>query len=128
MGVEPFVVASAISCVVAQRLARRVCTTCRKPVSVRGVLVGENDGDVQVYESVGCARCRGTGFTGRVGLFEVMPITDEIRTLIAEHATAQAVTRLAVAQGMVAMRTDGLVKVRAGETTLAELGRVLGDS
>ncbi len=128
MGVEPFVVASAINCVVAQRLARRVCTTCRRPIFVRGELVGAGAGEIQTYESVGCVRCRGTGFTGRVGLFEVMPITDEIRTLIAEHSTAQAVARLAAAQGMVPMRTDGLAKVRAGETTLAELGRVLGDT
>ncbi|MGD0196873.1 MAG: ATPase, T2SS/T4P/T4SS family [Solirubrobacteraceae bacterium] len=128
MGVEPFVVASAINCVIAQRLARRVCTTCRRAVSLRAELVGASGGDVQVYESVGCARCRGTGFTGRVGLFEVMPVTDEIRTLIAEHATGQAVARLAAAQGMVPMRTDGLIKVRAGDTTLAELGRVLGDT
>jgi type IV pilus assembly protein PilB len=128
MGVEAFVVASAINCVVAQRLARRVCTTCRRSVSVRGELVGASEGEVQVYESVGCGRCRGTGFTGRVGLFEVMPVTDEIRTLIAEHATAQAIAGLAAEQGMVPMRSDGLAKVRNGDTTLAEVGRVLGET
>jgi type IV pilus assembly protein PilB len=127
MGVEPFVVASSINCVVAQRLARRVCTTCRRAVSVRGDLVGSDAGELQIYESAGCLRCRNTGYTGRVGLFEVMSVTDEIRTLIAERATARAIARLAEAQGMQSMYADGMSKVRDGATTLAELGRVLGD-
>jgi type IV pilus assembly protein PilB len=127
MGVEPFVVASSINCVIAQRLARRVCTTCRRAVSVRGEFVGGGPGDVEIYEAVGCARCRNTGYAGRMGLFEVMSVTDEIRTLIADRAPARAIARLAEEQGMRPMRTDGYFKVRGGDTTLAELGRVLGE-
>jgi type IV pilus assembly protein PilB len=128
MGVEPFVVASSINCVIAQRLARRVCTTCRRLVTVPAKLVGGTSGELQVYEAVGCVRCRNTGYTGRVGLFEVMTVTDEIQTLIADRAPARAIAQLAESQGMRRMREDGLSKVRAGETTLAEFQRVLGAS
>jgi len=128
MGVEPFVVASSINCVIAQRLARRVCTTCRRLVTLPAELVGGTSGELQVYEAVGCVRCRNTGYTGRVGFFEVMTVTDEIQTLIADRAPARAVGQLAESQGMRPMREDGLSKVRAGETTLAEFQRVLGAS
>ena len=86
MGVEPFLVASAVDCVVAQRLARRLCEACKKPVIVEGHVVREHgfhvdDHEVQVFEPGGCARCGGTGYKGRVGLYEVMVITEEIRQL-----------------------------------------------
>ena len=83
-------------------------------------------GEVEVYEAVGCSRCRNTGYRGRVGLFEVMVVTDEIRSLIVARAPAHEIAELAVEQGMRQLRDDGFAKVRAGETTLAELGRVLG--
>ncbi|MGH2840181.1 MAG: GspE/PulE family protein [Solirubrobacteraceae bacterium] len=127
MGVEPYLVASAIDCVVAQRLARRLCTSCRKAVMVNGALVGlRKNMKVEVYEPVGCARCRQQGYRGRIGLFEVMTVTDEIRTLIVKRAPAGEIGRLAISQGMRTLREDGLLKVRSGETSLAEVARVTG--
>jgi type IV pilus assembly protein PilB len=137
MGVEPYLVASAINCIVAQRLVRRLCSSCRKPAPVLnedaglGVLAGygsvDPDADaVDICEAVGCSRCRNTGYRGRIGIYEVMTITEELRALIVERADADAIRRLAVAQGMRRLRDDGLDKVRAGETTLAELARVTG--
>ena len=122
MGVEPYLVASAIDCVIAQRLARRLCTTCK-----RAVEVGLNGGMMaEVYEPVGCARCRQQGYRGRLGLFEVMSVSEEIRSLIVQRAPAGEIGRLAIAQGMRTLREDGLGKVRAGATSLAEIARVTG--
>jgi type IV pilus assembly protein PilB len=125
MGVEPYLVASAIDCVVAQRLARRLCEHCRRPVSAAAADVGlEGAGEVDVFEPAGCARCRETGYRGRVGLFEVMAVSEEIRSLIVRRAAASEIRRVAVEQGMQTLVEDGLNKVRAGETTLAEIARV----
>ena len=126
MGIEPYLVSSAINCVIAQRLARRVCTSCRQPTTVPGEHVGLGSGEVEVFESVGCARCRQTGYRGRLGLFEILNVTDEIRALIVARATSHEIGRVAEEQGMRRLRDDGLAKVRAGETTLAEIARVLG--
>ena len=127
MGVEPYLVASAINCVLAQRLARRLCQHCRKPLRVPGADVGLPErAEVQVYEPVGCHRCRETGYRGRVGLFEVMTVSDEIRALIVARAPAVDLAEVAVRQGMRTLAEDGLDKVRAGETTLAEIARVTG--
>ena len=125
MGVEPYLVASALDCVLAQRLARKLCTSCRRAVSVSAADVGLADGTaVEVYEPVGCERCRSTGYRGRIGIFEVMFVTDEIRALIVARAAAGEIAALAIAQGMTTLRDDGLRKVRAGQTTLAEVARV----
>ncbi len=126
MGIEPYMVAASINCVIAQRLARRVCPSCRRPVRVPGQLVGLEGGEVEVYEAVGCGRCRQTGYRGRLGLYEVMNVSDEIRTLIVGRAAAQEIRRVAVEQGMRTLRGDGLAKIRAGETTIVEIERVLG--
>jgi type IV pilus assembly protein PilB len=126
MGIEPYLVSSAINCVIAQRLARRVCMSCRQPTTVPGDHVGLGGGETEIFESVGCARCRHTGYRGRLGLFEILNVTDEIRALIVARATSQEIGRVAEEQGMRRLRDDGLAKVRAGETTLAEIGRVLG--
>jgi type IV pilus assembly protein PilB len=126
LGIEPYLVAASINCVVAQRLARVVCTTCRRAVRVPGERVGLDGGEAEIFEAVGCPRCRQTGHRGRVGLYEVMTVTDEMRTMIAARTTAHEVGALAVAQGMRRLYDDGLAKVRAGEITLAELTRVLG--
>ncbi|HEV7806727.1 MAG TPA: ATPase, T2SS/T4P/T4SS family [Solirubrobacteraceae bacterium] len=127
MGVEPYLVASAVDCILAQRLARRLCTSCRLPVHVAGSLVGLPDvEEVEIYEPGGCHRCRETGYRGRLGLFEVMIVTDEIRALIVARAPAVKLAKLAVAQGMTTLTEDGLEKVRTGQTTLAEISRVMG--
>jgi type IV pilus assembly protein PilB len=114
MGVEAFLVASAIECVVAQRLARKLCEQCKAP---------EGDG---TFAATGCARCGHTGYRGRTGLYEVMMVTEEIRKLIVESASADAIAAVAVEQGMRRLRDDGMDKVAAGITTLAEIARVTG--
>ena len=126
MGIEPYLVAAAINCVIAQRLARRVCISCRKAVRVPGQDVGLSGGEVEIFEAVGCARCRHTGYRGRLGLYEVMNVTDEIRSAIVARSISQDIARIAIAQGMQTLRDDGFAKVRAGATTLVELTRVLG--
>jgi len=127
MGIEPYLVASSISCVIAQRLARRLCPQCRRPVKVPAAHVGiDGAGAVDVYEAAGCARCRNTGYIGRLGIYEVMTVSDEIRSLIVARSAAQQIAKVAVEQGMLPLREDGLEKVRGGFTTLSEIGRVLG--
>ena len=126
MGVEPYLVASAVECVIAQRLARRLCASCKKPTSVPGAVVGVGDVTVDVFDAVGCPRCRQQGYRGRLGLFEVMTVNDEIRSLIVQRAPAGEIARLAISQGMLTLHDDGLAKVRAGETSLAEVARVTG--
>ena len=126
MGVEPYLVASAIECVIAQRLARRVCPSCRKASTAPAADVGLTGEPVAVYDAVGCPRCRHLGYRGRLGLFEVMTVSDEIRSLIVQRAPAGEIARVAVAQGMRTLRDDGLAKVRAGDTSLAEVARVTG--
>ncbi len=126
MGIEPYMVAASINCVVAQRLVRHVCPSCRRAARIPGQHVGLEGGEVDVFEAVGCGRCRQTGYRGRLGLYEVMTVSDEIRSLIVSRAAAQEIRRVAVQQGMRTLRDDGLAKVRAGETTVVEIERVLG--
>jgi type IV pilus assembly protein PilB len=131
MGVEPFLVASAVDCVVAQRLARRLCEACKKPVAVAGHIVREHgfhvdDHEVHVFEAGGCARCGGTGYKGRVGFYEVMVLTEEIRRLAIGRASADEIAAAAIRTGMRRLRDEGVDKVRAGVTSFAELARVTG--
>jgi type IV pilus assembly protein PilB len=129
MGVEPFLVASAVSCVLAQRLARRLCDGCKREVVVDGDVVRSNgytldDDRVVACEPVGCGRCGGTGYKGRVGLYEVMPVNDEIRALAVSRASADEIAAAGRRAGMRVLRDEGLAKVRAGVTSFAELARV----
>ena len=127
MGIEPYLVASALDCVIAQRLARKLCTSCRRETTVPAAAFGHERGrKVHVYEPVGCERCRSTGYRGRIGLFEVMTVSDEIRALIVARAPAGEIAAAAIAEGMTTLHQDGLQKVRKGETTLAEVARVTG--
>jgi type IV pilus assembly protein PilB len=130
MGIEPFLVGSAVDCVVAQRLARLLCEECKKRVTLPAEVMranGFNVGlDLECYEPVGCARCGGSGYRGRIGLYEVMLVTEEIRSLIVRQASSADVARVAVAQGMRTLREDGLLKARQGLTSLAEVARVTG--
>ncbi len=132
MGIEPFLVASGISLVVAQRLARRLCDNCRVPVEVTAEALagngfdGPHEGFTAFEAGPGCVRCGQTGFRGRVGLYELMEITDEIRALIVEKRPAEAIAAVATSQGMRRLRDDGLAKVRAGKTSISEVLRVLG--
>ncbi len=125
MGVEPFMVAAAIDCVVAQRLARTLCEHCKRPSDLAESVRAEHGLlGATVFEPAGCIRCGGTGYGGRVGLYEVMPLTDEIRALALERRGAGAISAVAREQGMRTMREDGIDKVRQGITSLVEVGRV----
>jgi type IV pilus assembly protein PilB len=128
MNIEPFLSASAIVCVVAQRLVRQLCTYCksRTMLSVSSLeKAGFNVAfDLEAYEPVGCGRCGGSGYKGRTGLYEVMSISDEIRDLTVERASSEEIRKVAVAQGMRPLRADGFEKVKNGITSIAEVARV----
>jgi type IV pilus assembly protein PilB len=132
MGIEPFLVASAIDCIVAQRLARTLCTHCKRrtiiPVDALRDSGYKAQFDMEAYEPVGCVRCGGMGYRGRIGLFEVMVVSDEIRSLTLQRAPADQVGHVAVREGMRTLREDGLEKVKAGLTSMAEVGRVTGSA
>jgi type IV pilus assembly protein PilB len=128
MGIEPFLTASAVCTVVAQRLVRQLCPHCKRRTTL-SVSSLERAGfnvafDLEAYEPVGCTRCGNSGYKGRTGLYEVMPITDEIRDLTVERAPAEEVRKIAVAQGMRPLRADGFEKVKNGITSIAEVARV----
>jgi type IV pilus assembly protein PilB len=128
MGIEPFLTASAVCMVVAQRLVRQLCTYCKRATTL-SVSSLERAGfnvafDLDAYEPVGCNRCGNSGYKGRTGLYEVMPITDEIRDLTVERAPAEEIRKIAVAQGMRPLRVDGFEKVKNGITSIAEVARV----
>ncbi|HYN90983.1 MAG TPA: ATPase, T2SS/T4P/T4SS family [Thermoleophilaceae bacterium] len=128
MKIEPFLSASAIICVVAQRLVRQLCTYCksRTMLSVSSLeKAGFNVAfDLEAYEPVGCGRCGGAGYKGRTGLYEVMAISDEIRDLTVERTSSDEIRKVAVAQGMRPLRADGFEKVKHGITSIAEVARV----
>jgi type IV pilus assembly protein PilB len=129
MGIEPFLIASGLECVIAQRLARRLCEDCRRAVRLSAAEMAANGFpavDVDAYEPVGCVRCADTGYRGRIGLYEAMVLDEEIRALILRKASSDEIAAAAIAGGMRRMRDDGLEKVRAGITPVAEVLRVLG--
>jgi type IV pilus assembly protein PilB len=129
MGIEPFLVASATILIVAQRLARRICGNCKEPVKVpqQALLdVGFKEGALDklvIYKGKGCDMCGGTGYKGRVALYEVMPITDGIKELILEGATATEIKRQMIADGVSSLRMSGLNKIKDGVTTIEEVLR-----
>jgi type IV pilus assembly protein PilB len=128
MGIEPFLVASAIDCVVAQRLARTLCPTCKRRVLIPADRLRESgfpaQYDLEAYEPAGCGRCGNSGYKGRIGLYEVMSVTPEVRELILTRSPADQIARKAVEQGMRRLREDGLDKVRQGRTSISEVTRV----
>jgi type IV pilus assembly protein PilB len=130
MGIEPFLVASAIDCVVAQRLARTLCANCKRRTLIPAHVLNDNGYpsafDIEAYEPVGCTRCSGSGYKGRVGLYEVMTISPEIRSMALERRPADEMGKIAVDQGMRTLRDDGLEKVKNGQTSIAEIARVMG--
>src|SRR5688572_17160942 len=129
MGIEPFLVANSINLVAAQRLVRRVCDNCKDPHDIpaqRLIDAGLPESElpnIKPMKGRGCERCTGTGYKGRVGLFEIMEITDSIRELILRAATMADLRDQAIAEGMTTLRLSGLLKVRDGMTTLDEVVR-----
>ena len=125
MGIDAFLVSSAIDCIVAQRLLRILCEHCKRPQKVSEAVLAEHELEgAEPYEAVGCSRCRGSGYRGRVGVYEVMSVTEPIREMVLEHASVDAMIAAAESEGMRRLRDDGLEKVREGLTSIAEVERM----
>ncbi len=130
MGVEPFLVSSAVDCILAQRLARRLCGECKvEDTPSRDVLLRagfrEDNLPERVYKAGGCKKCGNTGYRGRMGVHEVMLMTEEVGKLTIEEASSEEIKKVAVEQGMLTLREDGLEKVRSGATSIEEIVRVI---
>ncbi|MDE3156114.1 MAG: Flp pilus assembly complex ATPase component TadA [Acidobacteriota bacterium] len=131
IGAEPYVIASALIGVVAQRLVRRLCVDCRRQYTppaetLRALNISEADAaTLPFYKSVGCDQCNHTGYRGRIGIYEVMRVTDRLRRLISQRTAEDAIREAALAGGMISLGEDGLAKVKSGITTADELLRVV---
>jgi type IV pilus assembly protein PilB len=133
MGVEPFLIASATVGVMAQRLLRRVCDKCKQPyepprdaIKRLGMNLDELDrSKVTFFRGRGCDICKGSGYKGRIGCYELMPVTDKVRELILAHASAYAIREAAIEAGMKSLKDDAMEKILLGVTTLEESLRVI---
>ncbi len=132
MDIEPFLVGSALDCVVAQRLARRLCERCREPylanpneLHALGFLDFESPEHGQLFRPVGCSSCSNTGYRGRVAIHEVMTVTEDIERLAVARASSAEIARLAIEQGMQTLRQDGWAKAQLGITSVDEILRVV---
>ena len=129
MGIEPFLVATSVQLIAAQRLARRICSSCKEPVEMTPQALlnlgykKDEVGTFTVYKGRGCDKCNNTGYKGRVALIEVMNIDDEIRELILSGGTAIDIKRKAAESGMISLRRSGLIKIKDGVTTIEEVVR-----
>jgi type IV pilus assembly protein PilB len=128
MGIEAFLIASAVDCVVAQRLARKLCSHCKRRAIIpqqaladAGLRVG---GEVEAYEPAGCPRCNGSGYRGRIGIYSVMRLSERVKEMAVAQAPEAEIGEAARAEGMLTLRESGLVKVRSGLTSLEEILRV----
>ncbi len=130
MGIEPFLVASSIEGIIAQRLVRRICPACREPIELdknllkRSGFPEDEIDDAVLYHGTGCEKCRKLGFRGRSAIFEILLMTDEVRKLVIERKDASSIKNLALTQGMRTLRDDGWRKMKEGITTLEEVLRV----
>jgi type IV pilus assembly protein PilB len=134
MGVAPFNIASSVNIITAQRLARKLCTHCRRPEDIppeallRAGFVDEDlDGSWQPFGPVGCDHCKGTGYKGRIGVYEVMPITDEMKQLIMRNGNSLDIAEQAQREGVRNLRQSGLLKVKSGMTSLEEIEAVTNE-
>jgi type IV pilus assembly protein PilB len=134
MGVAPFNIASSVILITAQRLARKLCTQCRKPEEIppeallqAGFSEEDVDGSWQAFGPVGCDNCKGTGYKGRVGIYEVLPISDEMRQLIMRGANTLDLAAQAQKEGVKNLRQSGLLKVKQGVTSLEEIEAVTNE-
>jgi type IV pilus assembly protein PilB len=131
MGAEPSLLATSINCIVAQRLARRLCDQCREPyhaseAELAELGIADTERETVLHRPVGCVQCGGTGFAGRVALYEVMPVNGRMRRLI-ETGSTDEIFAEAVAAGMTTLRQDGLRLALTGDSSLDEVRRVTGD-
>jgi len=146
MGVEPFLISSSLILVTAQRLVRKLCPNCKEPIELSDAtleLLTKNNVDISdkskltlsplskgvrgLFKSVGCPECRQTGYRGRMGVFELMPIDDDIREYMIRGITSSQIRTAARQKGMRSMREDGMQKAANGITTIDEVMRVTAD-
>ncbi len=134
MEIEPYLTASSVIAVLAQRLVRLLCKQCRRPykisreeirASIPDFPLRKDEQEITLHEPVGCLRCSNTGYKGRIGVYELLLVNDTIRHLTLQHRSAGEITEAAVKEGMITLRRDGFLKVREGLTTLEESLRVL---
>jgi type II secretory ATPase GspE/PulE/Tfp pilus assembly ATPase PilB-like protein len=128
MGAEPYLIASVLEAVLAQRLVRRICTACRTPdtppaADIQALGITPTPG-VQLFKGRGCEECRGTGYRGRTGIYELFVITEDVRSLILRRASSRDIRRAAVEGGMTTLRQDGWARACQGITTIEEILRV----
>jgi type IV pilus assembly protein PilB len=128
MGIESFLTASAVDCVVAQRLARRLCPNCKSDYTIPNSAIAEagveHEGDIQAFEPVGCQRCGNSGYRGRIGIYSVMGLSERLKELTVSHAPEPEIAAIAREEGMVTLREAGVAKVAEGKTSLEEVLRV----
>jgi type IV pilus assembly protein PilB len=128
MGIEPFLTASSVDCVVAQRLARKLCAHCKQRTIVSPQALADAEirigGELEAYEPVGCGRCNQNGYKGRVGIFSVMAMSERIKEMTVSLASEAEIAAVAREEGMLTLREDGVGKVRAGSTSVEEVLRV----
>ena len=129
MGVAPFLVSSSVNCIVAQRLLRRVCQNCREEFTPHEELLRELQLDTErlkdatIFKEKGCSECHGTGYKGRTGVYEVLQMSGTLKRMILERASTADVKRVAIEEGMLTLRMDGIRKMLLGDTTPAEVLR-----
>ncbi len=136
MQAEPYLVSSSLNCVVGQRICRRICASCRESFTpppevaedIKKILGSYYHGNtIQLFRGKGCEQCGKTGYLGRMGIFEVLPITEKISHLVLQRATSQAIAKQAVEEGMITLKQDGYLKVLEGLTSIEEVLRVAQD-
>ncbi|MDO8885643.1 ATPase, T2SS/T4P/T4SS family [Candidatus Oleimmundimicrobium sp.] len=128
MGLEPFLVSSSIDCVLAQRLARKLCKHCKEEYKLpekTAKEIGLGNKEMSIYRAKGCKKCLDTGYKGRVGVYEVMPVSSSIAKLCVEKKSTEEIREVAIKEGMRTLREDGLEKVKQGITSLEEIMRVV---
>jgi type IV pilus assembly protein PilB len=130
MGIEPFLVSASVILIMAQRLARKICTHCKQeeniPVSAL-VNIGFSEEEAKVvkcYKGKGCPACNGSGYKGRIALYEVMPVGSEIKEMVLEGASADEIKKTAIRLGMKNLRMSGLTKIKEGITSMDEVFRI----
>ncbi len=127
MGIEPFLVASSTNLILAQRLVRRLCGQCKEEVEIHPEAMRElgitDEDPFKIFEARGCQKCSNTGYKGRVGLYEVMPISEEVREMILNRCSANEIKIQAINEGMLTLRADGILKLKEGSTSLEEVLR-----
>jgi type IV pilus assembly protein PilB len=130
MGVEPYNFVSALNCIMAQRLVRVICPSCKKPKKYTPEELKEAGLDpatwvnVTLAEGAGCLECSGTGYHGRTAICELLDLTDRIREMIVDRRPTSEIKRAAIEEGMITLRESGLAKIRAGMTSVKEINKV----